>query len=239
MPQAKEIEPRTVTADRLDPGTSGGERRSVTEWKNRYSGADIWVIGAGASLNFVDPEFFDGRITLGVNDVYRRFHCTCLVRRSRVRIEEAYQSGIPLILSEHDGGNKDGFRNEVSGPAWYFEHVHRVPYGTMDMSVIGTDRIVMGASILVTAMHLAAYMGARNILLCGHDCGSVDGQVTFENYYDQPLTDPVAYWRTMGRFEEESVAVRERLKEVFGCRVYSLNPFLNFGLEGHCYRREP
>jgi hypothetical protein len=27
------------------------------------------------------------------------------------------------------------------------------------------------------------------------------------------------------------------LKEVYGCNVYSLNPFLNFGLEGHEYER--
>ena len=88
-------------------------------------------------------------------------------------------------------------------------------------------------------LHLAGYMGAKNILLCGHDCGTLDGQLTFDNYYDEPISDTVAYWRTMNRFESESMAMRQRLKDVYGCRVYSLNPFLNFGLEGHSYRREP
>ena len=216
-----------------------GERRCVTEWKNRYPGADIWVLGGGASLNFVEPGFFEDKITLGVNEVYRRFRCTCLVRRAQWRAEEAWQSGIPLIQSEYESGNLAGMRIEVSGRAWYFTHVCRALHLPVDLSVVGSDIIAVGASIMVSALHLAAYMGARNILVCGHDCGSLDGQLTFDNYYDEPISDTVAYWRATNRFEAESVAMRQRLNEVYGCRVYSLNPFLNFGLEGHCYRREP
>ncbi len=77
-------------------------------------------------------------------------------------------------------------------------------------------------------------MGATSILLCGHDCGSLDLQLTFDNYYDEPISETLACWRTMHRFEAECLAMRQRLKEVYGCRVSSLNPFLNFGLEGHC-----
>ena len=93
--------------------------------------------------------------------------------------------------------------------------------------------------ILVSAMHVAAYMGARNILLCGHDCGSLDGELTFTGYYDAPLKDTMTYWRLLNRFGEQTMAVRDKLQEVYGCRVYSLNPFVNFALEGHVYRREP
>ena len=87
-------------------------------------------------------------------------------------------------------------------------------------------------------MHVAAYLGARNILLCGHDCGSLDGKIAFDGYYDE-VKDLIAKWRMLVRMEEQTVAVREKLHEVYVCRVYSLNPFVNFGLEKHEYRQEP
>src|SRR5438874_647953 len=72
-----------------EPGLTG-LRRSITELKGRHAGADIWLIAAGPSLNYVAPAFFEGKVTLGVNDVYRRFPCSYLVRRTRLRAEKAY-----------------------------------------------------------------------------------------------------------------------------------------------------
>src|SRR5262245_34119981 len=69
------------------------ERRSITELKGRHTGADIWLVAAGASMNYVDPGFFDGKITVGVNAVHRRFRCTYLVLRTMALAEEAVRSG--------------------------------------------------------------------------------------------------------------------------------------------------
>ena len=132
----------------------------------------------------------------------------------------------------------DGQINSIQGNVRYFPHVNRSLYEPLDLSVIGTDTIVVGASIIVSAMHVAAYLGARNILLCGHDCGSLDGKIAFDGYYDE-VKDLIAKWRMLVRMEEQTVAVREKQHEVCGSRVYSLNPFVNFGLEKHEYRQEP
>jgi len=35
--------------------------------------------------------------------------------------------------------------------------------------------------------------------------------------------------------EAHTLALKRRLKEVYGTNVYSLNPFINFNLEGHEY----
>jgi hypothetical protein len=38
------------------------------------------------------------------------------------------------------------------------------------------------------------------------------------------------------QFEIQSIAVKGKLKELYGCNVYSLNPFINYNLEGVKYR---
>ncbi len=104
------------------------------------------------------------------------------------------------------------------------------------MSVIGTDMIVVSYSTITSAMHVAAYLGARNIILVGHDCGYVDGKKNFDGY-PEPILGRISgfYDRFLGSIEPQSIAVRERLRDVYGCCIYSLNPFLNFQLEGHSY----
>ena len=39
----------------------------------------------------------------------------------------------------------------------------------------------------------------------------------------------------VGSIEAQTLAVKERLKKVYDCDVISINPFINFGLEGHRY----
>ena len=36
---------------------------------------------------------------------------------------------------------------------------------------------------ITSGIHLAAYMGAKNIILVGHDCGSINGESNFNNYH--------------------------------------------------------
>ena len=47
----------------------------IKELKNMYSGEDIWVICAGSSMNYVSSDFFENKITIGINQVYRHFPC--------------------------------------------------------------------------------------------------------------------------------------------------------------------
>ena len=35
--------------------------------------------------------------------------------------------------------------------------------------------------------------------------------------------------------ESNTLEVKKKIKEVYNCNIYSLNPFINFGLEGHKY----
>lgn len=206
-------------------------RKSITELKNCHIGADIWVIAAAASMNYVQPDFFKNKITIGVNDVFLKFPCTYLVRKEAAGATEANKSGIPLIISEYDCGNRNTSINYAKD-AWYFDHVNN-GCTTMDLSVVGTDKIVVSYSTITSAIHIAAYMGAANIMICGHDGGMLDGQMTYKGYYSENPTYSTWYRGWVQQIMQQSVDLRNRLIEVYGCQIYSLNPFIGFGLEGH------
>ena len=38
--------------------------KSIKELKDIHTGQDIWIIGAGSSMDFVDPSFFDNKICI-------------------------------------------------------------------------------------------------------------------------------------------------------------------------------
>ena len=52
-------------------------KRPITELKDTHKGEDVWIIGSGSSMDYIDPSFFDNKITIGVNDVYKKYeHCS-------------------------------------------------------------------------------------------------------------------------------------------------------------------
>ena len=53
-------------------------RRPLTELKNEQQGKDIYVLGAGRSMDWIPTDFFDGKITVGVNDVWAKYHAPTL-----------------------------------------------------------------------------------------------------------------------------------------------------------------
>ena len=49
---------------------------------------------------------------------------------------------------------------------------------------LGTNVKIVSFSTIVSGIHLAAYMGAKNIILVGHDCGTIDGIPNVEGYHN-------------------------------------------------------
>lgn len=37
---------------------------SIEKFRNIYKGQDVWVVGSGSSVNYIDPSFFDGKNTI-------------------------------------------------------------------------------------------------------------------------------------------------------------------------------
>ena len=86
---------------------------------------------------------------------------------------------------------------------------------------------------------MAAYMGAKNIIICGHDCGIIDGQSTIDGYYKEIAPaqgNEDGYKRWLGMIENHTTFVCEHLQIEYNCNIHSLNPFINLNLEGHKYQ---
>lgn len=105
------------------------------------------------------------------------------------------------------------------------------------------NKLVIGSSTIATGIHLGAYMGAKNIILIGHDCGTLDGEPNFNGYHTDSTykiahkNGKTDYIKWLKKIEEQTITLKKLLKKKYGCNIYSLNPFINFGLEGHVYSK--
>jgi len=92
---------------------------------------------------------------------------------------------------------------------------------------------------LNTCLNIAAYMGAKNIMICGKDEGAIDGKLYVDDYTKKGWHDSEAWGeikRWLAQTEHTTKKMKDKLIEVYGCNVHSLNPFINYKLEGHEYR---
>ena len=97
----------------------------------------------------------------------------------------------------------------------------------------------MSHSTITSGIYLAAYMGAKNIILVGHDCGTIDGQSNFTDYHTNESRlqkTEACYNKWLSKIELDTIVLKKFLKDKYGCNVYSLNPFVSFRLEGHNFK---
>jgi hypothetical protein len=216
--------------------------RSIKELKNIHFGEDIYIILSGPSCNYINADFFNNKITIGVNQVYKKYYCDYLVRKENSHLRDSISTGSKVIVSEWDSGNiirgkrlKNTIGNEKLD-FYVFEHLEN-NLTKIDFSVLGTDKLVVSFSTVTSAIHMAAYMGAKNILLVGHDCGLLDDKFVFDGYYDSITETPWKNWdeykKWLGEIEGQTIAVKKKISEYYKCNIYSINPFINFNLEGH------
>lgn len=216
--------------------------------KDKYKGEDIWLILAGSSMDHVDPSFFSNKITIGQNQTYRKYPCTYVVMkdcnekpRFPHSIKELEELDIPLIYSKHfKGCKREGINKVEYDNSYVFSHNPKTSSLSKEIEKIAPHEIITGKSTVTSLMHIAAFMGAKNIILCGHDCGYIDGNLYYQGYVEKNWTS-AANWggikSWMGKLESQTQLVKKYLKERYKCNIYSLNPFLNFDLEGHKYKK--
>lgn len=197
-----------------------------------HAGEDVWVLGSGASLEYVDRAFFDGRVTIGTNLVGLRWRPTTysVTKYHQVAVDlRAAQPDVPVLVSRFLHGNHE--HREWSGEADCIVFDHKQNVGA-DFDVVRDwpepDQLLVSWSTITTSMHLAAHLGARAIFLVGHDCGDLGGEFRYLNYGPGGDGDRGLF----AAFERQSIAVKGALRERYGVHVHSLNPFINFNLEG-------
>ena len=104
------------------------------------------------------------------------------------------------------------------------------------------NSLYVSFSTITTGIHLAAYMGAKNIILVGHDCGTLNGECNFTAYHTKQTRGLVwknekDYTKWLLDIEGITIELKKTLQEKYSCNICSLNPFINFNLEGNIYEK--
>jgi len=222
------------------------QTNKILPFKNIFKGEDIYVIASGKSLDFINPDFFSDKITIGVNHVYKKVKTTFLIRKDHKILDHVIKTNNNTIhiFSKGNTGQLNDLSKKIIEKSqnknlFYFDH-NRNERTKIVFPQPEEDKIIVSWSTITSAMHFASYIGAKNIILVGHDCGKIDGKSNFEGYHTTETLDQKnvhEYEEWLKNIEDQSLQVKKFLKERYGSEVYSLNPFINFGLEGHIYTR--
>ena len=206
----------------------------LSDLRNKHAGETIWVLGSGATLSFIQPSFFDDKIVISTNFaaqvagikadyVFSHYHAdlsplieptnyVLTLRRDTVTHKE-WTEDIPdnLIFVDLDSYS-------APGSTWN-------PFTTHPPR---EDSLAYGSSSIHASMHLAAWLGASSIVLVGADCGVLDGKERIDGY---PQGD-----NPWSIYNQHHKLMKDWLADRYGVGVYSLNPFINFNLEGHKFQ---
>jgi len=207
-----------------------------TELKDTQKGKDIYVVGSGPSLKYIDKNFLKDKVVIGCNHVCNFVKCNYTVRIHRIDKNQDLH-GSKLVICEHNCGYSTTL-NHHKEPFYYFKHVKNNGYN-IDTSVVDSeDKLVVSGSVMSSAIHFAYYLGASNIILIGHDCGFLDAKSNLDNYNEgnNKKTELEVLKRDGDLWEQQTLELVNILRSK-GIGVMSINPFINFNLEGHKYSK--
>ncbi len=218
--------------------------KDIRKLKNLHQGKDIWCIAAGSSMDFIDPSFFDGKVVIGQNQVYKKYPCTYVLMKDLLEqprfprsIKEIEKLNIPLIYSKYHAGHYSaGLNTTEYKNSYVYDHADNRSDLQEHLNVIGTDKMAAKRSSITSIMNIAAYMGAKNIIICGVDCGTINGNTYFKGYTEKdwrsgPNNPGIKNW--LSATDSLNTAIRDKICKEYNCNIYSLNPFMNFKLDGH------
>ena len=227
---------------------------NLKSFKNCHLEQDIYVVASGKSVDFISGSFFDNKIVIGINQVYKKIKCNYLVRKEAILIKEVLANADKNtihFISEGSLGNcqkkyidetSNALKNIDTTNVVLYKHNQNVSHSILT-SLPPDDMLLVTWSTITTGIHLAAYMGAKNIILVGHDCGTINNECNFSGYHTNETykiswkngISDYKIWLT--HIEDTTIRLKKLLKAKYGCYVCSLNPFINFNLENNVYKK--
>lgn len=209
----------------------------LSKLKDAYRNQDIYVIGSGPSLSYIDQSFLKDKPIVCVNGTIEKILQAKYVvaKEPSENIQNLAKAKNAILVTCKNHSGVKGKKNKLLFPDETVIFKPNSQSLMMDME----DCLYTSASTITTAMHFAAYIGAKNIILIGHDCGTLDEKVHVEGYDKSDAVtseDQYGLWMKMNNVEAETQKVKSILKKKMNVNVYSINPFINFQLEGHKYK---
>lgn len=214
--------------------------QSREDFHGAHRGADVYVLASGASLGFFDRSVFANKVCVCVNNVGAVYglddYYTVTHYHSDAVANAKRRPDLPVICPVDDlgaGGPEEYHGTELDQPNVYRFPTNPQMFGAFDPDLhwpTDPHALAAGPTSLHMTMHFAAYLGAATIWLVGADCGLIDGASNLGGY--KPGDNPLPVW------QHTLPKVANRLR-ADGVAVHSLNPWVNFALEGHDYHAPP
>ncbi|MEN0004405.1 MAG: hypothetical protein AAF798_09685 [Bacteroidota bacterium] len=172
--------------------------RSIQQLYQKYAGQEIYIFGTGPSLLKVDPALYKDKLCFGINFAfehmpYMDYHFVHVVEVYEVlrKVVDPKQLILPetLVWQWRKGVKPPPRANRipVNPPSSYVYPLQNPYLKNIQMKHVSLDQqadIFNWSTTLHSAIHLAAYMGARTIKLIGVDYRLfANGKVHFDSIY--------------------------------------------------------
>ena len=205
-----------------------GENRSydISTLYGRYGG-DIYIVGSGATLNYIDKSFFWNKTVIALNNAYLHFDSSFVFTHHHEIAQAVIDSGNRLVVSKHHICHSAHPVHDFKGVYYYYYHIEQ-GFCDLNLDEFGGDVLCVAGTPVVGAMNLAYKLGADSIILCGVDGGLIDGVYNYDGY---PTPTQQGHTQRVG---SAVLKMANRIREE-GVGVYSINPFINLGMEGHTW----
>lgn len=211
----------------------------LTDFADIHKGETVWVLGSGASLQRIAPRLLAGQTVVATNFAgttigLEWFYSVAHHHSDADRIARLRPDLLVLTPAVEQLPPEDRSPERASEPNVVFVPTTDQHYERFDPQAhwpTDEDRLVVGPTSLHMAMHLAAYMGAADIILVGADCGAFDDASRIAGY-----PDPDGHLH-YGLWTRSLEAMAGRIRSL-GVGVHSLNPWVTPRLEGHRYETE-
>jgi len=202
---------------------------TLADFVGKHEGQIAFVIGSGNSCTFFEPTFFDGALTVGVNDGWAQFlpSVTYMVTKYHENAErwvgsERVQG---VIVSRGNTGQFDEVMGERDDLLVFDHSPNKVQEFTAED--FPDSGLVVSYSTITSAMHFAATLGASAIVMVGADCGWVDDKSNVGDYFSSLTSDFAQH------FDLQNRIVADEIRKRYNIPVMSLSPFVTPNMEGH------
>jgi hypothetical protein len=224
----------------------------LTDFKNKHKNEDIYILASGKSLDFLDNSFFNNKIIIGINQSYKKVIPQYLIRKEHKLLKELLENdNLKNVIHFISAGNCGGLnitnlkyiksleKNKQLNICIY-NHNKNVHNNNI-IPELKDNELYVSYSTITTGIYLAYYMGAKNIILLGHDCGLIDNESNFTGYHTKDTlqiawknNSQLQYNNWLDKIENQTIILKKWLNNK-KINVMSLNPFINYNLEGHKY----
>jgi len=203
-----------------------------------HEGGDVYVIASGKTLDYYDPKFFDGKFLIGVN-----YGWSLTLPKVDYMVTKYHHTALEWVADERVGTMvvTRGLRGHRTMQPLTDDRMLVVDHNENTVERWDGDwpenGLVATHSTITTAMHFAAVLGARNIVMVGADCGTLDDETNRQGYVNEREAHPEALWKGKFRsFDKQNRIVANILRDRYKVNVVSLLPFVTPNMEGHTFK---